>query len=661
MSVLDRLLSFWRKTFTLVTSEQVRYVSATTPQVSFEALARDGWRRNELIYACISRKAETASQVALRVVDRDGVVVSNHRLQRLIDRPNSFMSMSEFLQAIIILKDLAGFAPFVKQRSSAGLTIGLYPLRPDWLKIELDANGQIAGYRYTAYASDGYFDVLYPAEDVVVFSNFDPLGNQFGYPPVAVLARTGDMDNMVTDYLRSIFAEGGVPPGILKTTKSITKAIAQQIREMYIEQYGGYKSWRAPMVLGEDTTYQKTGLGIDEMGLDVLDERAEARICAVLKVPPAIVGARIGLKRALEANIIGFHRNWWVNDLIPIYESIEDKLNNAFADELGDYRFSFDYSDVYALSEDVSERRKIAIEAFKVGAITRNEFNRLWGLPELGDAGDVYLVPQSLLESGKAASGEKSNAYPLHTKRNGYESGEYYDPNKDELRIWAEGLIKPVVMKHLENELRLLLESDFVQVIAETRGEASATVQVEKKQTSDFWMRSQEQFYALLYPVMVEIYRRMIEFVLSNIETPAVGIDWDIYNEWAIEWARRHTAEVVAQVSRTSMDGFLAEFDEWVRSGKPLPKLTDALKRYYDPVRAEMVAVTETTRAFASVNIQTWGALGYVDGFDWVTAIDELVCPICSEKQSQNPHALTDEHPPAHVRCRCAVRPVMRG
>jgi HK97 family phage portal protein len=647
MSIIERLSGLWRKTFSVVVSEHVRYTSPTSPSTSYEALVRSGWRRNELIYACISKKAETASQVYLRVVDREGNALGGHRLQRLAEYPNRDMTMSAFLGAIIILQDLAGFAPFVKHRSRAGLTIALYPLRPDWLSIELDPNGQVKGYKYSIRAGGEYVEMLYEPRDVIIFSKFDPLGSKFGYPPVAVLAHTGDMDNMITDYLRAIFAEGGVPPGILKTTKSITKAIAQQIREMYLEQYGGYKAWNAPLVLGDDTTYQKTGLGINEMGLETLDERAEARICAVLKVPPAIVGARIGLQRALEANIVGFHRNWWVNDLIPIYESIEDELNLAFADELGDNRFSFDYSDVYALSEDVNARRKIAIEAFRYGAITRNEFNRLWGLPELGAAGDVYYMPNSLIEATIEPANGKQSMLPERVKAE--QPVPVYDPDKDETRAWAERKISAVAEKHLKDEFKRLQDSELIETLRQ------------EKQTNPagFWAQSEEQFYAMLLPVMIEIYKRLVKLAYDTLPAPQVAIDWDLYNSYAIDWAKQHTAQVVAQVSKTSMNGFLAEFERWVASGEPLDALIKALEQYYSPIRAEMIAVTETTRAYANANLEYWSTLDYVKGFDWVTAVDELVCPICSAKSAANPHPLTAERPPAHVRCRCAVRPVL--
>ena len=43
---------------------------ASYPEVKFETMAKQGYRKNELIFACVSKTANSASQVALRVYDK---------------------------------------------------------------------------------------------------------------------------------------------------------------------------------------------------------------------------------------------------------------------------------------------------------------------------------------------------------------------------------------------------------------------------------------------------------------------------------------------------------------------------------------------------------------------------------------------------------------
>src|SRR5687767_3188304 len=76
-------------------SQLLTYDKASTPETRLEPLVKNGWRRNELIYACVSKKANTASQVSLRVINASsGKPLETHPLQVLIDRPNPHMTES---------------------------------------------------------------------------------------------------------------------------------------------------------------------------------------------------------------------------------------------------------------------------------------------------------------------------------------------------------------------------------------------------------------------------------------------------------------------------------------------------------------------------------------------------------------------------------------
>jgi SPP1 gp7 family putative phage head morphogenesis protein len=145
-----------------------------------------------------------------------------------------------------------------------------------------------------------------------------------------------------------------------------------------------------------------------------------------------------------------------------------------------------------------------------------------------------------------------------------------------------------------------------------------------------------------------------------------IQLDWGLINDQARAWAVVHTAQVVAQISNTSMETFERHFPDWVASGKPLQALIDELTPIYKS-RASMIAATETTRAYAQGNIITWGASGVVDRIKWFTARDEWVCPICRGDLSG---AVTElgksfpgyefTSPPAHPGCRCWIQPSIK-
>lgn len=85
--------------------------------------------------------------------------------------------------------------------------------------------------------------------------------------------------------------------------------------------------------------------------------------------------------------------------------------------------------------------------------------------------------------------------------------------------------------------------------------------------------------------------------------------------------------------------------------------LTRELERYYSPVRAEMIAVTETTRSVVQGEREAVWQMQKESGLRmipiWLTAQDDRVCPICGPRHKQVIEG--SNFPPAHPRCRCGV------
>jgi len=403
-------------------------------EINFESMVRHGWRKNELIFSCINKAANTASQVELKVYSRrDGNELPEHPLKSLIQKPNPFMSEYDFWSAVIIYQKLAGRAIFEKVRSRAGQVVQLWPLRPDWVKPLASSQSMIGGYEY---APPGMSPQTLLPEDVLDFKLFDPINFYNGWPPVAVAARVGDVDNAVTDYVRLFFEKGGAPPGLLKTVQKLQDTQVADIRRRWRERYGGFEHWLEPAVLDSDAEYQRIGLSFAEMGFGELDARSEARICMVMDIPPILVGAKIGLDRATYSNYGEARRAWWEDSLIPLYANFLDVIINQLATEFGDdISIEWDFSRVNALQEERNMRWTRATEALKAGAITVNEFCDEVGLPDKGKAGNVYLrgmavvevpIKQSAKSNGKTEYKSRRSAESDITEAmDGYLTGQY--------------------------------------------------------------------------------------------------------------------------------------------------------------------------------------------------------------------------------------------
>jgi SPP1 gp7 family putative phage head morphogenesis protein len=152
-----------------------------------------------------------------------------------------------------------------------------------------------------------------------------------------------------------------------------------------------------------------------------------------------------------------------------------------------------------------------------------------------------------------------------------------------------------------------------------------------------------------------------VEFVRDA----GVDVSWELLNTNAEQWAQNYAGTLVSQVTDTTKRMIADEVADWIRRGDALDSLKKAIFDILaDPVRALVIAQTESTRAFAEGNTRAWKEIG-VEGRRWYTVEDERVCPLCGQTLHGTvaaigkPFAQGIDNPPAHVGCRCYLQPVV--
>ena len=146
-----------------------------------------------------------------------------------------------------------------------------------------------------------------------------------------------------------------------------------------------------------------------------------------------------------------------------------------------------------------------------------------------------------------------------------------------------------------------------------------------------------------------------------------IQIDWTLTNQRAAEWAREYVYDLIKDIddiSRLALQSAISQFVE--TPGMTIGDVMDMLP--YDDERAQRVAVTEITRAYASAN-QMAGEDLKKEFPDvrvtkmWFTNNDDLVCDLCGpldktevgidENFYEPEDSYQDGNPPRHVNCRC--------
>lgn len=352
-------------------------------------LANIGYRFNEIVYACIHKRATAVAEAPLMVYagdedDDDREMMKDHPARLLFKRPNEAMSEGEFWQATEIYMCIAGFAAWEIELTNGGQPIALWPMRPDWCSFKRGLNRPLEFVHYQPPHTNG---VDVPIEKVLMFSEFDPLNPMLlGLSKSAVAMRVISADNHTTNFVAAFFQRGAAMSGILKTAQSLSDAEATRIRQRWREVHAGQQNWHDIAVLGGGAEFQAVQSTFKDMDFSNLDGRDEARICSVFQVSPILVGVKIGLDRSTLSNF-GEARVQLYEEAIQsrwkyLSDEVQTQLMARYYDDL-DVEFKTD--DIKALQEDRTSKFTRADTGFKSGWMTRDEARHEAGFDPIDD------------------------------------------------------------------------------------------------------------------------------------------------------------------------------------------------------------------------------------------------------------------------------------
>lgn len=184
-----------------------------------------------------------------------------------------------------------------------------------------------------------------------------------------------------------------------------------------------------------------------------------------------------------------------------------------------------------------------------------------------------------------------------------------------------------------------------------------------------FWQEIGQELLEVLRPFLASLYQAQAAEMLAAM--PAIGVDWALVHEAAATWARQHAGQLVAGINAHTREALGRAVSGFFEDGLTRGELEGQLAGLFGPVRAEMIAVTEVTRAAAEGQqglVSEVAAQGIEMVDAWSTRNDELVCPICGPLHGRDAdgydagrvpywiHPVTGVRygkPPAHPRCRC--------
>lgn len=169
----------------------------------------------------------------------------------------------------------------------------------------------------------------------------------------------------------------------------------------------------------------------------------------------------------------------------------------------------------------------------------------------------------------------------------------------------------------------------------------------------EFWNEFSTTLRGELVPTLEKIFLDSAEQMLG---TSSIGVDWDLVNQAATDWAARYGYDLVRGITDNTRAALQQKVSSYFQNGWTQQALRDSLQSLFGPVRASMISVTEVTRAAVQ------GELAIVKEIEkngikmipiFQTSADSFVCPICAPLNGKQVQSW--QFPPRHVNCRCWI------
>ena len=353
------------------------------------------------VFACVELLAQTISTLPLYVykdTDNGGRQPDKGRLWMLLhERPNAWMTPSEFLSAMVVNRMLRGNAYAQIIRDGAGEPIALVPLSPDQMEVSVTAGGEV----YTYY-QDGVVSVLAP-ENVI---HWKGLGNGFiGLSKLEYMRATADEAISAQDNASRLYGSYSKPSGVLQTDSALND---EQLSAVFERFKGMSRGGAGLYVIDRGLKYQQLSLTPADAQLLQTRQFSVEEICRWFGVPGVLVGSTAtttwgsGIQQIVE----GFHKF----TIGPLCKQLEQALSRRLV-SVTDLDTTIEFKLDGFLRTTPEARASFYSTMAQNGAMTRNEIRRLENLPPV-EGGDALTAQSNLVPIEKLGEQASTGSSP---------------------------------------------------------------------------------------------------------------------------------------------------------------------------------------------------------------------------------------------------------
>ncbi|HOW77937.1 MAG TPA: phage portal protein [Verrucomicrobiota bacterium] len=714
--IFEKLLARWGYAKAQVESPPA-WLGATAEAQRFEIMDGSLWRNQAELYQRLSwvliAVSHTASMVAktpLRVMQRKGEKLSqidNHPFEVLLDRPNPTNSRYELLYSIAAYRALTGNGYWDINRGGPNeppQELYTIPTPNCWPRL----GGQLIVEEYEYDPGNGQIEHL-PAWRVLHCKTFHPANPFVGMSPIEALAVVATGDLAMQKWNTNWFGKDNAKPaGILAFKDRFQGDQWKEMQQQVKDEYGGTKrqlmmlhgvgqgqvNWVQTALTQKDMEF----LGARRFNKEEILAVYAPGLASMLDVNATEANAKAGERifrdycyeqmDALAQSITNRILPAYGPDLVAQFDDIRITDRSLELAEQGEYARVHTVDEVRAkyydddpLGDDrglllpaqvgpatglpgqepatvvpvapeggsmAEEPEEPAVEATEQKRHTELHAWRRYALKRKGEdaaafkcehvPGDVAEVIRGrLLVAGNAEEVKAAFSGPFLIKAARVDRKGKVDPNAD---------AKDSAEQRLARLLKAKLDGQY-QEVRDLLGDPPDINNL----PPGFWDTQAGQMVAAIRPELED----MAMIAAQRLMDSGVGVSWDLAAETAARWAEQYGYDLIKGITETTRRVVQDAVARYIREkGTTIGDLYKRLEPWFGKVRAEMISVTEVTRAYAAgeaLTVAEAQRLGMRFRRMWHTNRDELVCGLCEPMDNE----MTDETPPKHPRCRCWI------
>ena len=276
---------------------------------NFEALMREGFSRNPVVYRCVRMVAEAAASVPLAAFVGGEKAEAGHPVARLLARPNAEQGGPDLLEAFYGALQVSGngYLEAVDIGEPAALSTAsrspspasgrgsgeLYALRPERMAVVPGARGWAEAYDYQAGGrttrigrdADGWLPVLH-------LKLFNPVDDHYGFPPLEAAAFAVDVHNASGAWNKALLDNAARPSGALVYGggQPLTEEQFARLKVDLAAAHSGQENAGKPLLLEGGLDWKPMSLSPADMDFISGKHAAAREIALAFGVPPQLLG-----------------------------------------------------------------------------------------------------------------------------------------------------------------------------------------------------------------------------------------------------------------------------------------------------------------------------------------------------------------------------------